>query len=88
MIAHSHSSSSDAKQHWSARFAVHLMQLRPDLTLRNAVARGAIAYPMASTLTPEDAAQVDADAVLASPMPPLFRQELRHAIALDHAYPI
>ena len=61
------------------------MQLRPDLTLRNAVARGAITYPMASTLAPEDAAQVDADAVLASPMPSLFQQELRHADTHDHA---
>ncbi|HEY4065902.1 MAG TPA: hypothetical protein VGM74_03325 [Burkholderiaceae bacterium] len=46
--------------HWAARFALRLMELRPDMSLRNAVARGAVAEALATGLSPEDAAHVDA----------------------------
>jgi hypothetical protein len=48
--------------HWISRFAVRLMALRPDISFRNAVARAASAHAHAKNLTPEDAAQIDAEA--------------------------
>ncbi|HEY4067343.1 MAG TPA: hypothetical protein VGM74_10640 [Burkholderiaceae bacterium] len=48
--------------HWLSRFAVRLMALRPDISFRSAVARAASAHAHAKSLTPEDAAQIDAEA--------------------------
>jgi hypothetical protein len=47
--------------HWLSRFAVRLMQLRPDVSFRSAVSRAAAAYEHARSLMPEDAAQIDAE---------------------------
>jgi hypothetical protein len=48
--------------HWLSRFAMRLMELRPDVSFRAAVARAAAAYAYAKNLSPEDAAQVDVEA--------------------------
>ena len=42
---------------WLGRFCVHLMQLRPDISLRAAVNRAVAAYPYADNLMPEEAAK-------------------------------
>ena len=48
--------------HWLSRFAMRLMELRPDVSFRAAVARAAAAYAHAKNLSPEDAAQIDVEA--------------------------
>ena len=56
----------EQKNHlWLGRFAVHLMELRQDLTLPAAVGRAVRAHGWAAELRPEAAAEIDAQALSA-----------------------
>ena len=47
------------ESNWLSRFAIRLMQLRPEMTLPAAVSRASIAQRYAGGTAPEHAAEVD-----------------------------
>lgn len=51
----------NATHHWISRFAVRLMARCHDVSFRAAVARAVTVHAHANDLTPEDAAEMDAE---------------------------
>jgi len=64
--------SNQSTHHWLGRFAVELMKLRHDISIRYAVGRAVQVYGHSSDLAPEIAAQIDAKVLACGERPGAF----------------